>query len=467
MFVLLFKNLKGGKEMYVIVSHSAALKDPYCLLSIPENKRGSIKIIVPQETIERLSHIAYASVDRKKGISAEYAKTFLKWFNESMGSLSVGFSEISFLSGSIFSLALSIKEKDKNEKVQILTTFDEEKILAKHYGIELFSDIVYDPNAVARHVYSKFPEIEEVDVPKEVIDNVFSPKITILPPDFGINNYFPNQCYVLKNQRNAALVIYNAFTNELEKVNFPTEADKNGFGPKNYEQCFHTHCVKSKYRRIVVAFGESGSGKTLGGIVGAFSQLVMNGNGHKKIGIENSFDEMFGFNQVVIFKGSDPDSETNPGILPGNARQKVDHETGSIRDALEILSRDKDFPFLYERKTEQDILASLEAIGILKFESLAGITGRSFVGKIVLIEEAQLYSEKMIQVLLRRMGRGTKVLVTGDLLQMGVDGYLHDNGLSFMAEKLAYNPYVAFIPFTQSIRSITSKFCSEAFAKMF
>jgi hypothetical protein len=472
MFILLFKNLKGGKEMYVIVSHSAALKDPYCLLSIPENRRRNLKIIVPKETIDRLTHIAYNSVDRKKGISAEYAKAFLGWFNEAMGSSKFGFSEVSFSLGGIFSLAQAINEKVGNEKAQILTTFDEEKILAKHYGIELFTDIVYDPNAVARHVYSKFPKTLTIDVPKEIIDNAFLSEPKILPPDFGVENYFPNQNYVLRCGNVHALLTYNSFVNKLEKVTLPNSDCKKGdkmvsvFGPKNFDQCFFSHHIKSPARRLTVGFGVSGGGKSVGAVVGAFSQILTNGNSETtKTG--PLFDEMFGFKRIIFFKGSDPDSETYPGILPGNARQKVDHETGSLRDLLDILAGHDEIEILKSRKNDPDLLGSLEAEKILSFESLAGITGRSFVRSMVLIDEAQLYSEKIIQVLLNRMGRGTKVIITGDLLQMGVDGYLHNNGLSFVAEKLAYNPYVAFVSFEQSVRSITSQMCAEAFAKMF
>lgn len=95
----------------------------------------------------------------------------------------------------------------------------------------------------------------------------------------------------------------------------------------------------------------------------------------------------------------------NLGFLPGDLKEKVDPYLRPLYDALDNM--------LSTEKTERYIES-----GIIEIAPLAYMRGRTLDDAVVILDEAQNTTSGQILMFLTRLGRNSKMVVTGDLTQV-------------------------------------------------
>ncbi len=102
------------------------------------------------------------------------------------------------------------------------------------------------------------------------------------------------------------------------------------------------------------------------------------------------------------------------GFLPGDLHEKVDPYLRPLYDALQELLGLETYAKLMER-------------GVIEVAPLAYMRGRTLSNAFIILDEAQNTTKEQMKMFLTRMGEGSKVVVTGDVTQIDLDG--KDSGL--------------------------------------
>ena len=97
------------------------------------------------------------------------------------------------------------------------------------------------------------------------------------------------------------------------------------------------------------------------------------------------------------------------GFLPGDLQEKVDPYLRPLYDALQELLGAETYAKLMERN-------------VIEVAPLAYMRGRTLSGAFIILDEAQNTTKEQMKMFLTRMGEGSKVVVTGDVTQIDLDG---------------------------------------------
>ncbi len=102
------------------------------------------------------------------------------------------------------------------------------------------------------------------------------------------------------------------------------------------------------------------------------------------------------------------------GFLPGDLQEKVDPYLRPLYDALQEMLGLETYAKLMER-------------GVIEVAPLAYMRGRTLSNAFIILDEAQNTTKEQMKMFLTRMGEGSKMVVTGDVTQIDLDG--KDSGL--------------------------------------
>ena len=97
------------------------------------------------------------------------------------------------------------------------------------------------------------------------------------------------------------------------------------------------------------------------------------------------------------------------GFLPGDLQEKVDPYLRPLYDALQELLGLETYAKLMER-------------GAIEVAPLAYMRGRTLSNAFIILDEALNTTKEQMKMFLTRMGEGSKVVVTGDITQIDLDG---------------------------------------------
>ena len=97
------------------------------------------------------------------------------------------------------------------------------------------------------------------------------------------------------------------------------------------------------------------------------------------------------------------------GFLPGDLPEKVDPYLRPLYDALQELLGLETYAKLMER-------------GAIEVAPLAYMRGRTLSNAFIILDEAQNTTKEQMKMFLTRMGEGSKMVVTGDVTQIDLDG---------------------------------------------
>jgi len=245
----------------------------------------------------------------------------------------------------------------------------------------------------------------------------------------------PNDCFLLRSDRNSVLARYNAFTNRIQKV---VKGHNYGIEGRNSEQHFAFDVLNDQDIKLVALTGKAGTGKTLLALASALAQV-------------DSYKQILLARPIVSLSNKDI------GFLPGDAKEKVAPYMEPLFDNLNVIKHQ-----FAPTSTEIKRLDDLQKSGGLVIEALAFIRGRSLSETYCIIDEAQNLTPHEVKTIITRAGEGTKIVFTGDIQQID-QPYLdaESNGLVYMINKLEGEKLFAHVNLLKGERSALAELASN------
>ena len=231
--------------------------------------------------------------------------------------------------------------------------------------------------------------------------------------DFAQDNLHPHQFCILKSQENPSISALAKYSeHKLSRLSYDS---KTVYGIKglNKEQKFALELLLDDRVRVVTLVGKAGTGKTILALAA---------------GLERVFEDNGKFNRLLITRPIVP-LGNDLGYLPGDKEDKLRPWMQPIYDNLEYLCNEHIRP----NGSTEYLLTS----GKIELEALTYIRGRSIPRQFIICDESQNLSPHVIKTILTRVGRGSKIVFTGDPEQID-HPYLDasSNGLSYLVERI-------------------------------
>lgn len=213
---------------------------------------------------------------------------------------------------------------------------------------------------------------------------------------------------------------------------------------------------------LVTVYGKAGTGKTLLSVGAALEQVQ-----------QGEYEKML-ITRVIMPTGKDI------GFLPGRVEEKMQPWLQPSYDALEYLMAKPRKPEAFEGKKVSARKSSpvaqrpsgaesrmkpyepLIQSGLLEVEAIAHIRGRSIPRSIFIVDEAQQLTPHEAKTLVTRMGKGSKMIMIGDLAQIDnpyVDA--HTNGLVYTRNRLQGQEFMAHVNLFKGERSVMAEVASN------
>lgn len=171
--------------------------------------------------------------------------------------------------------------------------------------------------------------------------------------------------------------------------------------PRNDGQKYYARLLKQKSKKIVVATGPAGTGKT----------LLATEQGVRMF--------LSGEYEKLIFTRPSVSVDEDLGFLPGTLEEKMAPWIRPIYDVLYNFITPKEVTTLLEEK-------------VIEIAPLGYMRGRTFKNCWIVADEMQNSTISQMKMLMTRLGENSKLVVTGDLDQYdrasninGLDDFLH------------------------------------------
>lgn len=322
----------------------------------------------------------------------------------------------------ILMTALALQKQHPKHKVELITKDINLRIKADVYGITAKD---FEPaNVSSEDLYEGYQEIE---VNPNEIDIFYKDKK--LP--YAESKLMANQYVILKdtsNPNHSAIGRFSFAEKSIVPLISPTDSIW-GINPRNVEQSFALDCLLNDEILFVSLVGKAGTGKTLLAIAA---------------GLHKTLDEGH-FQRLLVSRPIFPMGR-DIGYLPGDIEQKLNPWMQPIFDNVEFLmGADKKAAGRAQELINQ---------GMLNIEPLTYIRGRSIPKQYLIVDEAQNLTPHEIKTIVTRAGRGTKVVLTGDVYQIDnpyVDSA--NSGLTYAVEKFKGHPISAHVTLAKGERS--------------
>jgi phosphate starvation-inducible PhoH-like protein len=172
------------------------------------------------------------------------------------------------------------------------------------------------------------------------------------------------------------------YLSNKEKTQFENKFTK----PKNIHQEQYVSILKNKTKKIVVATGPAGTGKTL------FAA---------EFGVKNYLNGTY---EKMIFTRPSVSVDEDLGFLPGTLEEKMAPWVRPIYDVLYNYISPKEVAFLMEEK-------------VIEISPLGYMRGRTFKNCWIVADEMQNSTVSQMKMLLTRLGENSRLIITGDLEQ--------------------------------------------------
>lgn len=205
----------------------------------------------------------------------------------------------------------------------------------------------------------------------------------------------------------------------------------------NIQQQFAVDALLNPDLHLVTILGPAGTGKTL---------LAMAAGLHQVINQRR-------YNNLVVTRALIPHGQ-DIGFLPGSKEEKLNPWMGAIYDNLYYLIQNFTTTKYGTHTTPAEKLDEFIKEGYLELEALTYIRGRSIPQQWIIIDEAQNLNRENIKTIVTRAGKGTKLVVLGDIQQ--IDNCrltAQNNGFVYLIEKFKGNKLYAHITLQQTERS--------------
>jgi PhoH-like ATPase len=187
-----------------------------------------------------------------------------------------------------------------------------------------------------------------------------------------------------------------------------------GITARNREQNFALNLLMNPDIDFVTLLGQAGTGKTL---------LTL------AAGLQLTLDQKI-YNEIIMTRVTVPVGE-DIGFLPGTEEEKMTPWMGALEDNLDVLMGADNEGGDWGRAASNELIRSR-----VKVKSLNFMRGRTFLNKMLIIDEAQNLTPKQMKTLITRAGPGTKVICLGNIAQIDTP-YLSEgsSGLTYVVDR--------------------------------
>ncbi len=214
----------------------------------------------------------------------------------------------------------------------------------------------------------------------------------------------------------------------------------NKVNPLNiYQECA-LDLLYNDHIPVKVISGTYGSGKTL------MSMKVM----EEKI-YSGLYDKMLLLRNPIAVDGIDI------GALPGSAYDKIGH---FYTPMIQYLTNNSMFDTREAFDPHNEECAKRRGYQ-LDMDMVQNLKGVSVDRTIVILDEAEDLSLKLIKVAGTRIGKGSMFVMMGDIKNQTEDKYKYDNGLAAFIEQSKDEPLVGVIYLPEDVRSAMSKIFAD------
>ena len=329
----------------------------------------------------------------------------------------------------ILNTALVLKKEFASSAVELISKDINLRIKADVYGIAAKD---YDSNEVNRdNLYEGY---KEVSVDGDDLELFYGEGE--LPVK---GSFYPNQYVVLKNTDNESFLgigRYDQKSKSIVKL-FNAENSIWGIHANNMEQAFALDALLNDDIKLVSLVGKAGTGKTL---------LAIAAGLHKTLD-ESEFKKLL-VSRPIFPMGRDI------GYLPGTVEEKLNPWMQPIFDNVEFL--------MGSDKKAAGRAQELMNQGMLSIEPLTYIRGRSIPQQFLIVDEAQNLTPHEIKTIITRAGKGTKIVLTGDVYQID-NPYLDsaNSGLTYAMDKFRDHAIAAHVILTKGERSELAELASN------
>jgi len=212
-----------------------------------------------------------------------------------------------------------------------------------------------------------------------------------------------------------------------------------GIKARNREQNFALNMLMDPELDFVTLLGTAGTGKTLLALAAGLSQVL-----------DRSI-----YREIIMTRVTVPVGE-DIGFLPGTEEEKMTPWMGALMDNLEVLTQSEGGD--WGRAATNDLLRNRIRISSLNF-----MRGRTFLGKYIILDEAQNLTAKQMKTLITRAGPGTKIVCLGNIAQIDTP-YLTEttSGLTYVVDRFKEWQHSGHVTLLRGERSRLADFASDA-----
>jgi len=255
------------------------------------------------------------------------------------------------------------------------------------------------------------------------------------------DEWYPNQFVHLGDD-------FEAMVRQKTADNFTLEVCHNYYGSRhsvwgitalNREQNFAFNLLMDPDIDFVTLSGNAGTGKTLLALAAGLTQTLDQGV----------------YKEIIMTRVTIPIGE-DIGFLPGSEEEKMTPWMGALMDNMEVLTGN-DQHDAWEQQATNDLLRNR-----IKIRSLNYMRGRTFLGKYIVIDEAQNLTSKQMKTLITRSGNGTKIVCLGNLKQIDTP-YLTEttSGLTYVVDRFKNWEHSGHVTLMNVERSRLADYASE------
>ena len=339
-------------------------------------------------------------------------------------------------------LALAMKYAKNNKDSDVVFISKDINLRIKADAVGVFAEDYEPSQLTADDIYTGSTFLSMTG---DAIDEFYVKKRLSLD---GVDKKFnPNQFIFIKddvNPNHTAIGRYDGVQNIVVPVYKPVDGLWGVF-PRNAEQTFAIDLLLNDDIKLVSLVGKAGTGKTLLAIAAGLSKTVDEGLYTRLL-----------VSRPVMPMGHDI------GYLPGTIEEKLNPYMQPIFDNIEFLFGASSSSKAGARRGMGKGAQELMNQGLLNIEPLTYIRGRSIPNQFMIVDEAQNLTPHEIKTIITRAGEGTKIVLTGDTMQID-SPYLDsiNNGLAYVVECFKNEPIAGHVSLVKGERSKLSELATQ------